>query len=224
MNKTCRVLLIDDHTLFREGLRRIIQGETGLVVVAEAGTAGEGERLALARKPDLIVLDISLPDESGLELVPRLRRDLPRARLLVVSMHSRTEHIVTAFQAGAHGYVTKEAVSENLIAGIHEVLAGECYLDPAISQGVLARLLRGEHESKPVDPAGGLLTPREREVMRLIAEGHQAKVIAERLGVSPKTVDSHRANIMRKCNLDNTVDIVRQAARLGLIDVDAWKV
>jgi DNA-binding NarL/FixJ family response regulator len=222
MGTTIRILLIDDHALVRAGLRRIIEDEPGFSVVGEAGSAEEGVRLAMERRPDLTILDLSLPDQSGLELLPRLRQALPRRPVLVVSMHRRTDDIVGAFQAGASGYVTKEAAADNLIAGIRDVLAGEAYIDPTVSQSVLSRLLRGEGRQAPdaADKAG--LTPREQEVMRLIAEGLSTKAIAGRLGVSSKTVDSHRANIMRKLALDTTVDIVRWAVRLGLIDVSDW--
>jgi DNA-binding NarL/FixJ family response regulator len=223
MAKTARILLIDDHALLREGLRRIIQDEAGLVVVAEAGSAGEGLKLALAHQPDLVVLDLSLPDQSGLDLLPRLRQELPRVRLLVVSMHRRTESIVAAFEAGATGYVTKESVPENLIEGIRNVLAGESYLDTSVSKEVLSRLLEGKRDEKVIGNGNGHLTPREQEVVRLIAEGLPVKGIAERLGVSPKTVESHRSNVMRKLGLETTVDIVRCAARLHLIDLDTWK-
>lgn len=222
MAKTVRILLIDDHALFRNGLRRIIQDEDGFAVVAEAGSAGEGLQQALAHEPDLVILDLSLPDIHGLDLLPQLRREVPRSRQLVVSMHRRPDHIVAAFEAGANGYVTKDSVPEILIVGIRTVLAGEPYLDPTVSKDVLSRLLRGKREETTVDPATNILTRREKEVIRLIAEGLPVKAIAERLCVSPKTVESHRTSIMRKFGLETTVDIVRCAARLRLIDLDDW--
>lgn len=209
MAKTVRILLIDDHPLLREGLRRIIQDEEDLVIVAEAGSAGEGLKLALAHQPDLVILDLSLPDQSGLDLLPRLRQELSRVHLLVVSMHRRTENIMAAFEAGATGYVTKESAPANLIKGIRNVLAGESYLDASVSKEVLSRLLEGKRDEKVLGNGNVRLTPREQEVMRLIAEGLPVKGIAERLGVSPKTVESHRSNVMRKLGLETTVDIVR---------------
>lgn len=218
-----RILLVDDHPLFREGLKHLIQHAPDLSVSAEAGTAAEAMRLVKTACPDLVILDISLPDKSGLELLPELRKRNPRLPVLMVSMHHKSEHVVRAFQAGAIGYVTKESALENLVAGIRSALAGEFYLDPSMSQDVLKKLLEAEHSQTKVDAKYGSLTKREQEVMRLIAEGLSARTIAERLFISPKTVDNHRANIMRKLGLNNTVDIVRCAARLGLFDLDEWR-
>lgn len=218
-----RILLVDDHVLFREGLRRILQEASNLSIVAEAGTAAEGLALARKHKPDVVLLDISLPDKSGLDLLPQLRDMLPRVSLIVVSMHRRYEDIVRAFQAGAKGYVSKDSASDSLLAAIHDVLRGEIFLDPSVSKDVLARLLVKSDGELPTDSPYGLLTTREQEVMRLIAEGCSIKAIAGRLCISSKTVDCHRANIMRKLALESTVDIIRYAARLRLIDLDTWK-
>ncbi|WP_254845271.1 response regulator transcription factor [Desulfovibrio sp. DV] len=141
----------------------------------------------------------------------------------MVSMHHKSEHVVRAFQAGAIGYVTKESALENLVEGIRSALAGEFYLDPSMSQDVLKKLLEAEHNQSMVDAKYGTLSQREQEIMRLLAEGLSARAIAERLYISPKTVDNHRANIMRKLGLANTVDIVRCAARLGLLDLEEWR-
>ncbi|OLN29440.1 DNA-binding response regulator, LuxR family [Desulfovibrio sp. DV] len=143
--------------------------------------------------------------------------------MLMVSMHHKSEHVVRAFQAGAIGYVTKESALENLVEGIRSALAGEFYLDPSMSQDVLKKLLEAEHNQSMVDAKYGTLSQREQEIMRLLAEGLSARAIAERLYISPKTVDNHRANIMRKLGLANTVDIVRCAARLGLLDLEEWR-
>lgn len=218
-----RILLVDDHPLFREGLKHLIQQASDLSVAAEAGSAAEALRLLATANPDLVILDISLPDKSGLELLPELRKKKPRLPVLMVSMHHKSEHIVRAFQAGALGYVTKESALENLVAGIRSVLAGEFYLDPSMSQDVLKKLLEAEHTQSMVDAKYGTLTQREQEVMRLIAEGLSTRAIAERLFISPKTVDNHRANTMRKLGLENTVGIVRCAARLGLLDLEEWR-
>lgn len=218
-----RILLVDDHPLFREGLKHLIQRAPDLSVAAEAGTAADGLRLAAETSPDLIILDISLPDRSGLALLPELRKKFPRLPVLMVSMHHKSEHIVRAFQAGAVGYVTKESALENLVDGIRSALAGEFYLDPSMSQDVLKKLLEAERNQTMVDAKYGSLSQREQEIMRLIAEGLSARDIAERLYISPKTVDNHRANIMRKLGLENIVDIVRCAARLGLLDLEEWR-
>lgn len=223
MTKVWRILLVDDHALFRDGIRRILDDVPGLSVVAEAGCAAEGLSLAREQAPDLVLLDISLPDQSGLDLLQQLREVLPKGKLLVLSMHRRPENIVRSFKAGANGYVPKDSALGNLLTGINSVLGGDVYLDPSISQDVLSILFDSKQQSIFVDAQYSRLTHREQEVIRLIAEGRSAKSIGEQLGISPKTVDCHRANIMRKLALESTVDIIRYAARLRLIDLTSWR-
>lgn len=223
MPSVCRMILVDDHPIFRNGLRRVLEESPNFSVLAEAGTANDCLRLAREINPDLIVLDISLPDRTGLDLMPELRAMLPKVKLLVVSMHRDSGHIMQAFQAGARGYVTKDSVPENLRGAVNDVMAGEVYLDPTVSKDVLSRFLEGERYEGITDVKYGILTQREKEVMRLMAEGCSGKAIADRLRISPKTVDVHRNNMMRKLCLDNTVDLIRYAARLNLIDLESWK-
>lgn len=223
MGKAIHILLIDDHPLYREGIKSILHQEPDLVVVAEAGTAVEGLRLAREASPHIVLLDISLPDKDGFTLLAEIRKNCPRLPVLIVSMHHRSDHIIRAFQAGATGFLSKESTPETLILGIRRVMAGECHLAPSIAQSVLSSLLAGERNHQQMDSKYGAITPREQEIMRLIAEGRSSREIADQFFISPKTVDNHRANIMRKLGLANTVDIVRSAARLGLIDLDNWK-
>jgi len=168
--------------------------------------------------------DISLPDKSGIELTHEIRSLLPETRILIVSMHSKIEYIAEAFQAGATGYVVKESASDRLLAGLESVAKGEYFLDGSVSHQVVKKLMESPiKEAKITDAAYGTLTPREQEIMRLLAEGLSGKEIAERLFISPKTVENHRSNIMNKLGLHSTMELVRYAARLGLIDVDLWK-
>ncbi len=219
-----KILIIDDHPLFREGLKSLIARNPGFEVVGEAGNGRKGLRMAKELTPDLVVMDISLPDKSGIDLTRDIRSHLSETRVIIVSMHSKIDHISEAFRAGATGYVVKESATERLIQGLEAVSRGEYYLDSSLSNKVVKKLMEfPEKEAKITDTRYEALTPREQQVMRLLAEGISIKEIAERLFISPKTVENHRTNIMSKLELHSAVELIRYAARLGLIDVDLWK-
>lgn len=223
MEPVKNVLIIDDHPLFREGLKTIIGREAGYTVIAEAGTGNDGLRMALEHSPELAVVDISLPDTNGIELTKELLRRNPELRVLVVSMHTKVDYIVEAFQAGATGYLVKDSATDKLIQGLESAVKGEFFLDSAVSQGVVEKLLEFKDKKNTLSDASySSLTTREQEVMRLLAEGCATKDVADRLFISPKTVENHRTNLMKKLNLKSTVDLVRYAARLGLIDLEDW--
>ena len=224
MGKKKTILLVDDHPLFREGLKSLISRSPRFEVVGEAGSAREGLRMATGLKPDLVVIDVSLPDGSGIDLTRDIRSGLSETRVMIVSMHSKIDYITEAFQAGATGYVVKESATDRLIRGLEAVAKGEYFLDNSVSHKVVARLMEPPRKGlKTADVMYESLTPREQQVMRLLAEGLSPKQIAERLFISRKTVENHRTNIMNKLDLHSTMELVRYAAKLGLIDVDLWK-
>ncbi|MBF0510525.1 MAG: response regulator transcription factor [Deltaproteobacteria bacterium] len=224
MSKKKTILIVDDHPFFREGLRAILARNSGFEVVGEAGDGQQALRMTKELKPDLVLMDISLPDKSGIQLTGDLRHLLPDVNILIISMHAKADYITKAFQAGAKGYLFKESAAEALVQGLEAVSKGEFFLDASLSHQVVKKLMESpEKKTKVSDTAYGTLTSREQEVMRLLAEGISTKDIAQNLCISPKTVDNHRANIMSKLNLHSAIELVRYSARLGLIDVDLWK-
>lgn len=225
MDHKKRIIIIDDHPLFREGLKSIIGRSTRYEVVGEAGNGRNGLQLAGKLKPDIALVDIALPDQSGLELIRDILKSSPRTRILIVSVHSNIDYIVKAFQSGAFGYIVKVSAADKLLEGIEHVLKGDYYMDTAVSQQVVKKLAGLTAAEKIVTGSGyDALTPREQEVMVLLAEGLSPQQVADKLFISPKTAENHRANIMRKLELHSTLELVRYAAKLGIIDIDSWKV
>jgi DNA-binding NarL/FixJ family response regulator len=224
MDKKKRILIIDDHPLFREGIKTIIQNDKRYEVVGEAGDGNHGLKSAGNLKPDLAVVDISLPDINGFDLIRDILEKSPDIRILVLSMHSKVDYIVKAFQAGAFGYITKESAADMLITGIEHTLKSEYFMDSSISQQVIKKLAELP-DKKPVAVVESYdsLTPREQEIMVLVAGGMSSQKIADKLFISSKTVDNHRTRIMQKLNVSNVIDLVRHAAKIGLIDLDLWK-
>ncbi|MBW1743676.1 MAG: response regulator transcription factor [Deltaproteobacteria bacterium] len=218
------VLIIDDHPLFREGLKTIIARDDSFAVVGEAGSGKEGLELVKELKPNLIVMDILLPDVNGIELTREIRTLFPETRVMILSMHSKIDYISDAFRAGATGYVVKESATDRLLQGLKTVLEGGYFLDTSLSHKVVERLMTLPGEDAAIkDARYETLTPREQQVMGLLAEGLSVRRISEKLFISPKTVNNHRTHIMSKLGLHNTHELVKYAAKLGLIDVDLWK-
>lgn len=218
------VVIIDDHPLFREGLKSIIGRSSKYEVAGEAGDSQEALKVLKKLKPDLALVDLSLPDGSGIELIQNILKINPGLRIIVVSMHSKIEYIVSAFQAGASGFVAKESAAERLVQAMETVFKGDYFMDTAISREVVKNLIGSQaREAKFNDEVYSALTPREQEIMVLVAEGRSSGAIADKLHISPKTVENHRSSIMSKLGLHSTIELVRYAAKLGLIDVDLWK-
>ncbi len=215
-----RMLLADDHTLFREGLRALFAGEGDIEVVGEASDGEEAVRKASELRPDVVVMDILMPVLNGIEATRRIRSALPEVKVLVLSMYDDEEHVQRLLAAGASGCMLKRATSDELVRSLREVVAGGMALDPAVAAKVVKDYVRRVQREQEAPPSGEL-TPRELEVLRLVAEGHSNQAIAERLGLSRKTVDVHRTNLMRKLDLHNVTEIVKYALRRGLISLDS---
>lgn len=206
-----RVLLAEDHRMVREGLRALLDGLEDLEVVGEAADGEEALRLATARGPDVVVMDVGLPRLGGIEATARLRRERPDIQVVALSMHDDAPTVDRALRAGARGYVLKGAGVDALADAVRTVARGDVYLSPGVSDYVLQGYL-GNDEA-PSDP----LTSREREVLQLVAEGLTGRRVAELLGLSPKTVDNHRSRIMDKLGIHTTAGLVRYAMRRGLV-------
>lgn len=217
-------MIIDDHPLFREGLKTIIASDPNYEVVGEAGTARKARRLIKDLEPDLVLMDLVLPDRSGIDLTAEIHSRLPKTRIMVISMHSKVDYIVKAFKAGATGYMIKESAVEKLMFGIASVLNGEYFMDGSVSHRVVKKLMEAPQKGLKIKNAAyETLTPREQEILVLLAEGLSSKEIAEKLYISPKTVENHRTNIMNKLDIHTIHGLIRFATKLGLIDVDLWK-
>ncbi len=223
MKKKKQVIIIDDHPLLREGLKAVIGKNKGYEVIGEAGTANEAIRLINKLRPDIVLVDISLPDMNGIDLLYKLKKKFPQTKLMVISMHSKIDYITESFRAGALGYLVKEAAATSLIKGLDTISKGEYFLDSSISKEVVKRLIEMPLIQKINDSNYNSLTPREQEILRLLAKGFSNKEIADTLCISPKTVENHRSNIMNKLNLHSIMDLVKYAVKLGLIDIDTWK-
>ena len=220
-----RVFLADDHTVLRAGLRALLSAQADMDVVGEAGDGLEALQEAERLRPDVLLADVGMPGLSGLELTRRLQETLPEVRVLILTVHEDQSFLHRALRAGAAGYLVKRAAEEELLAGIRAVARGEAFLLPSMTKGLIESYLRRTSRggvrdgdgSSPPKPFDGL-TPREVQVLRLIAQGYSNAQIAEALVISVKTVESHRARIVEKLGLRNRVDLVRYAMGKGLLE------
>ena len=214
MPKPIRVLVADDHMIVRTGIRHVLESETDFVVIGEAGSGSEAISLATELRPDVVVLDISMPDQSGLEVAARLRGGSAAPRILILSMHNNAEYVLESVRAGAHGYLLKDTAAAELRTAIRAVCRGESYFSPPVATR-LSAAVRGEYDSTN----GGLdlLTGREREVLLGITRGRTNKEIAAELGISHRTVETHRESLMRKLQIRTVAELTRFAIEAGII-------
>ncbi len=214
-----RLLLVDDHAIVREGLRMLLQAQADMEIVGEAENGKEALAQARALKPDVVVMDISMPDMDGFEATRRIKRVLPQTAVLALTIHEADEYFFEMVNAGASGYVPKRAAPVDLVSAIRAVHQGGVFLYPSVAKALVQDYL-GRVEAGREQASYDGLTNREREVLTLIAEGCLNQEIANRLVISVKTVERHRENIMRKLNLHSRTDLVKYAIRKGLIDLE----
>jgi two-component system response regulator NreC len=211
-----QVVLVDDHAVVRSGLHLLLDAQEDIEVVGEAGNAKDAVFRARALKPDVILLDVVMPGESGIEVLPKLLKESPETKVLVLSMQDDPSYVREAFAAGASGYVLKEAVDEEVVSAVREIASGGRYVHPALG----ARMISAEAEKRAAAEADPL-SDREREILRLLALGHTNQEIARRLYISVRTAESHRAHIMQKLRLSTRAELVRYALSHGLLAEDS---
>jgi DNA-binding NarL/FixJ family response regulator len=215
-----RILLADDHALVRAGIRALVQRVSGLEVVGEADNGREALRLAKSLHPNVVLMDISMPELNGLDAIARMLQYDPKIAIIVLSMHESREHVLRALQAGASGYVLKNAAVDELEKAIRAVACGQKYLTPAVSQQLIATVTAPRSDAPGPCNAAESLTQRQREILQLIAEGRSSREIAALLNISVKTVETHRSLLMERLNLHDVAGLVRYAIRVGLVTLD----
>jgi two-component system response regulator NreC len=212
-----RVLLADDHTILRDGIRALLVDQADIEVIGEAEDGLSTVKMVGKLKPDVVIMDIAMPLLNGLEATRQIQRDHPQVKVLILTMHENEEYIRQVLAAGALGYVLKDAAAHDLLGAIRAVHRGEAVLSPAITRLVIEDYLRWG-DIRPADTSNGL-TPREREILQLIAEGYTNKEIAEILSLSVKTIQSHRSNLMSKLDLHDRGELIKYAIQKKIIDI-----
>jgi DNA-binding NarL/FixJ family response regulator len=216
MNNPIRTLIADDHALVRAGIRALVEKIRGVTVVAEAGKGSEALQLITELRPDLVLLDITMPDGSGFDVLQHVSKTFPETRVIVLTVHEAGEYAIRALREGAAGFLPKSAASTELEQAIQTVLKGETYISPETSRKTLLEYGKGVTKRDQLET----LSPRQREVLRLIAEGRTTKQIAQMLTISVKTVETHRAQLMERLDIHDVAGLVRYAIIVGLIEVE----
>jgi len=214
---TTRLLLVDDHAVVRMGLRMLLESEDDFLIVGEAGSAAEALVAVLALQPDVILMDVGLPDLSGIEATRQIKHQHPQIAVVALTIHEDEEYFFQMLDAGASGYVPKRAAPEELLTAIRSAAAGEVYIYPSLAKLLVRDYLAQQNSSLSAPSSLDDLTPREREVLTMLAEGASNQELADALSISPKTVSRHRENIMSKLNLHSRSELVKYAIRKGII-------
>ncbi len=217
MNKV-RIALADDHKLFRMGLRQLIERHPEVSIIGEAATGLEAISIAKEHIPDVVLMDISMPELNGIEAARRLHEELPEVRVVIVSMHSDRRYVLEALRAGVRGYLLKDSSPEEIFRAIQKVMSNQFYLSPQINEQVIAGFVQQGGSAAP--SAFDILSGREREVLQLLAEGKSTKQIADLLNLSAKTVETHRMHIMDKLDIHTLPELTRYALREGLTSLE----
>ncbi len=211
-----RIVIAEDHTILREGLRMLLASNPEFEVIAEAEDGLEAIRAAEIQKPDLILMDLSMPRMNGMGAIQEIKKQVPATKILVLTVHKTEEYILTTLKAGADGYILKDATHSELMLAIENIFSGKSYLSPGISEKVIEGYLEGRRTIK-TSSSWDTLTQREREILKMIAEGYKNKDIADYLCISAKTVEKHRANLMKKLDLHSASSLTAFAMEKGLI-------
>jgi DNA-binding NarL/FixJ family response regulator len=214
-----RLLIADDHKMMREGLKALISKEPGMSIVGEADNGEETVNLAHKTTPHVAVIDVTMPDLNGIEATRKIIKDNPNVKVVGLSGHPDRHFVREMLKAGASAYILKQTAFDELIRAIHEVMAGRTYLSPEVTQGLVDSYVRSSPR-KGENPAFATLTDREREALQLLAEGRSSKEIADKMGVSVKTVETHRRNIMEKLNLHSVAELTKYAIREGVTSLE----
>jgi two-component system, NarL family, response regulator NreC len=218
--RTLKVLLVEDHAIVREGVRALLDEEPDIDIVGEAADGSEAVALAQTLRPDVVLMDLNLPGVGGIEATHQLRQLFPDVRVLVLSMYDSEEYVFRALRAGASGYVLKQSTSAELVLALRAVAAGSTFLSPSISQILISDYMRRAQAEEPNGAALNILTPREREVLHLVAHGLTNRQVAQRLHISIKTVETHRGNMMQKLDVHDRAGLVKFAIENGLISIE----
>lgn len=213
-----KILIADDHAIFREGLRSLLAGRDGVSVVGETGLAAQVPSLVRNLRPDVVIMDISMPDGNGIDVARRISRKFENVAVVMLSMHADQDRVLSSLRAGARGYVSKESAMDELLRALDAVERGGVFLSPAVSTGALLSALA--RRDARADGTSNPLTVRQEQILRLLAMGKPTREIALRLGISVKTVESHRAGIMERLQIFSVAGLVRFAVRRGLVRLD----
>lgn len=213
-----RVLICDDHIMVRQGVRMVLQSESDIELVGEAGRGEEAVALAEQLKPEVVIMDLSLPDMSGIEATKRIKAALPSTRVIALTMHEEEPYVMEVLRAGAEAYIVKRSAAADLVNAMRQVMAGQAVLDPVVTKAVVTGYVSRPTPPTPDKETDSVLTPREREILILVAEGFTNAEIAKKLYISEKTVQTHRSNILDKLNIHDRTELVRYAIRHGLVE------